>query len=501
MTGVELKRQPERELAIKGLPQTGMQDVRSPRDQKLAQVFFRFFDLALVWISAGAAHWLSLAHSRAIQNASRQEFFQVGSPSFSFLLSVLVVLFATMRGLYKFPWEKTYREDLKLLAESVASAGIVSGACSYLQGIKVVSPEAFVLTILLTWVSLAAWRKFVRLQSIPGLTEKRNVLIVGSGRIAHLLRAHLEQNPQLGYVVKGFLCRRRSPRSTDKGTNSTDNDLLGPVNQLPAIARAHFIDEILISVPSDRHLVKEIARHARNAGVQARVVPDLYDGLTMDQPIEYIGQIPTLTVCESPIPTGALVIKRLVDIAVSAIALLALLPLFAVVALIVKTDSKGPILFGSLRVGKKGRTFICYKFRTMVENADALIDSLRHLNERDGVLFKIAGDPRITRAGRYLRKFSIDELPQFWNVLKGDMSLVGPRPPVCGEYTQYALEHLRRLDVTPGVTGLWQVTARRDPSFRNYIELDKDYVNNWSLGLDCRILWRTIGVVLAGTGQ
>ena len=240
-------------------------------------------------------------------------------------------------------------------------------------------------------------------------------------------------------------------------------------------------------MPSDRHLVKEIARHARNAGVQARVVPDLYDGLTMDQPIEYIGQIPTLTVCESPIPTGALVIKRIVDIAVSAIALLALLPLFAVVALIVKSDSKGPILFGSLRVGKKGRTFVCYKFRTMVENADALIDSLRHLNERDGVLFKIAEDPRITRAGRYLRKFSIDELPQFWNVLKGDMSLVGPRPPVCGEYTQYALEHLRRLDVTPGVTGLWQVTARRDPSFRNYIELDKQYVNNWTLGLDCRI--------------
>jgi len=154
-----------------------------------------------------------------------------------------------------------------------------------------------------------------------------------------------------------------------------------------------------------------------------------------------------------------------------------------------------------VRVGKKGVTFACYKFRTMVENADALKDSRAHLNERDGILFKIAADPRVTRVGRYLRKFSIDELPQLWNVFRGEMSLVGPRPPACGEYTQYALEHLRRLDVTPGLTGLWQVTARQDPSFQNYIQLDKEYITNWSLGLDFRILIKTVGVVLAGTGQ
>jgi lipopolysaccharide/colanic/teichoic acid biosynthesis glycosyltransferase len=137
----------------------------------------------------------------------------------------------------------------------------------------------------------------------------------------------------------------------------------------------------------------------------------------------------------------------------------------------------------------------------MVENAEQLKDSLRHLNERDGVLFKITNDPRLTRVGKFLRKFSIDELPQLWNVLRGDMSLVGPRPPIPNECQQYSLEQLRRLDVTPGLTGLWQVTARKNPSFMSYMELDAQYVNNWSFWLDCRILWKTIRVVLAGTGQ
>jgi len=171
------------------------------------------------------------------------------------------------------------------------------------------------------------------------------------------------------------------------------------------------------------------------------------------------------------------------------------------VALLVKISSPGPILYRSTRVGKKGRNFICYKFRTMVANAEELRDSLHHLNEREDILFKISNDPRMTPLGRFLRKYSIDELPQFLNVLKGDMSLVGPRPPVPSEYRQYALEHLRRLDVLPGITGLWQVAARKNPSFQSYIALDTQYVNNWSVWLDCKILLRTIAVVLAGTGQ
>jgi lipopolysaccharide/colanic/teichoic acid biosynthesis glycosyltransferase len=170
------------------------------------------------------------------------------------------------------------------------------------------------------------------------------------------------------------------------------------------------------------------------------------------------------------------------------------------VAIAVKLDSHGPILYFSERIGKKGRVFRCTKFRTMVRDAEIRRADVMHMNERDGVLFKISNDPRITGVGRFLRKYSLDELPQFWNVLRGDMSIVGPRPPLASEVREYKLSHLRRLDVTPGITGLWQVQARQDPSFDSYISLDVTYIENWSIWLDFKILARTVGVVLAGTG-
>jgi lipopolysaccharide/colanic/teichoic acid biosynthesis glycosyltransferase len=194
-------------------------------------------------------------------------------------------------------------------------------------------------------------------------------------------------------------------------------------------------------------------------------------------------------------------LKRVLDITVSSIALLVAAPVMLAIAFAIRIDSTGSIFYKAQRIGRKGRAFSCYKFRTMVHNADKLKADLEHMNERDSVLFKIAKDPRITRVGRLLRKYSLDELPQFYNVLKGDMSLVGPRPPMAAEVEQYDLAHLRRLDVLPGITGLWQVEARQDPSFDSYISLDTAYVENWNLRMDLRILARTVAVVLSGTGS
>jgi len=171
------------------------------------------------------------------------------------------------------------------------------------------------------------------------------------------------------------------------------------------------------------------------------------------------------------------------------------------IAIAIKLDSAGPVFYFSERIGKKGRVFGCIKFRTMVNDAEKRRADILHLNERDGVLFKITDDPRITRLGRFLRKYSLDELPQFFNVLHGDMSIVGPRPPLASEVQEYKLNHLRRLDVTPGITGLWQVQSRQDPSFDSYISLDVTYIENWSVWLDFKIILRTIGVVIAGTGS
>jgi exopolysaccharide biosynthesis polyprenyl glycosylphosphotransferase len=195
------------------------------------------------------------------------------------------------------------------------------------------------------------------------------------------------------------------------------------------------------------------------------------------------------------------VLKRVLDIGLSLLALLVALPFMLVIALMVRSDSEGPILYKAARIGRKGRMFTCYKFRTMVVNAEKLKQELLEQNQRDGILFKMKNDPRITRVGERLRKYSLDELPQLFNVLIGDMSLVGPRPPLASEVEKYDLAHLRRLDVLPGITGLWQVEAREDPSFDSYISLDTAYVENWSLVLDLRILARTVGVVLAGTGS
>jgi exopolysaccharide biosynthesis polyprenyl glycosylphosphotransferase len=227
----------------------------------------------------------------------------------------------------------------------------------------------------------------------------------------------------------------------------------------------------------------------------------MYDGLAWNSPIEYIGQFPTIPLHCGKVPEMALVLKRSVDIAFSSVVLLLLSPLLLAIAVCIKFDSPGPVFYSSERIGKKGCVFKCKKFRTMVMDAETKRADMMHMNERDGVLFKISNDPRITKLGRFLRKYSLDELPQFFNVLLGDMSVVGPRPPIASEVKEYKLSHLRRLDVTPGITGLWQVQGRQDPSFDSYISLDVTYIENWSLWLDFKIIVRTIAVVFAGTGS
>ena len=203
---------------------------------------------------------------------------------------------------------------------------------------------------------------------------------------------------------------------------------------------------------------------------------------------------------ESAIWLG-LFLKRIMDVVLSTIVLVLLCPLMLVIAIAIKLESPGRAIYRSRRVGKCGRKFDCYKFRTMVAGSDRLKENLRRLNQRRGPFFKIADDPRLTRLGGFLRKYSLDELPQLWNVLRGDMSLVGPRPHPVEDCAQYSSEHCRRLGVKPGVTGLWQVLARANPSFETCMMLDLAYIEKWSLLLDCRILVKTIPAVMAGEGQ
>jgi lipopolysaccharide/colanic/teichoic acid biosynthesis glycosyltransferase len=217
--------------------------------------------------------------------------------------------------------------------------------------------------------------------------------------------------------------------------------------------------------------------------------------------MERLGDVPLVSIHEEPLPVPSLALKRGLDVLMASAALVCLSPLLALIALIVKLDSRGPVLYAALRAGRKGRPFHCCKFRTMVRDADDRKRELRRLNEREGPFFKITNDPRVTRVGRLLRRYSLDELPQLWNVLIGEMSLVGPRPHPLDDVSGYSIQHLPRLDVMPGITGLWQIMARGDPSFETGMNLDLDYIRRWSVGMDLKILWKTVFSVLQGSGK
>jgi exopolysaccharide biosynthesis polyprenyl glycosylphosphotransferase len=325
--------------------------------------------------------------------------------------------------------------------------------------------------------------------------DTRNVLIVGTGSEANALRQHLEKIRHLGYTFKGFIelpgC---SPHE------EVSEDIVGNLETLFQHTRKQFIDEIFFTTPCERGVVQSVLEQARVHGVDLRVIPDLYDGLAWNSPIEYIGQFPTIPLHRGAVPEIGLIFKRVFDTVFSALVLVFLSPLLLALAIAIKLDSPGSVFYTSERIGKKGVVFRCIKFRTMDRDADSRRAEIMHMNERDDVLFKVSNDPRVTRPGRFLRKYSLDELPQFINVLRGEMSIVGPRPPLAGEVRKYDLDHLRRLDVTPGITGLWQVQGRQDPSFASYVSLDVTYIDNWSIWLDFKIIMRTIAVIFSGTG-
>jgi len=390
--------------------------------------------------------------------------------------------------------------EQRLSFQACATSGLLLTGALYMLHLSEIPRSLVLLSIGLVAFFLSL-RRFLYRAVLHRRYERglgtRNVLIVGTGPEAHALRHHLESIRHLGYTFKGFI---ELPGANPIVT-SASGEIVGSLETLFQHARKQFVDEIFFTSPCERGVVQKVLEQARILGVDLRVVPDMYDGLAWNSPIEYIGQFPTIPLYCGHVPEIGLIFKRLFDILFSSTVLLLASPVLIALAIAVRLDSPGPVFYLSERIGKKGRVFRCCKFRTMVRDAEKRRAEIMHMNERDGVLFKISNDPRITRLGHFLRKYSLDELPQFFNVLRGDMSVVGPRPPIASEVKEYKLSHLRRLHVTPGITGLWQVQGRQDPSFASYVSLDVTYIDNWSIWLDFKIIARTIGVVFAGTGS
>ena len=392
-----------------------------------------------------------------------------------------------------------FLHEQRLTFQACFTAGLLLTGALYVLRVNNIPRAVVLITLGLVMVVLSVRRCVYRVllhRRYEHGVGTRNVLIVGTGPEAHALRHHLESIRHLGYAFKGFI---QFPGSNSRYAASS-GDVVGDLGTLFECARQKFVDEIFFTMPCERGIVQEVLEKARVSSIDLRVVPDMYDGVAWNSPIEYIGQFPTIPLHCGKVPEVALMCKRLLDIVFSFTALAILSPVLLAIAIAIKLDSKGPAFYTSERIGKKARVFKCVKFRTMVQDAEMRRAEIMHMNERDGVLFKVTKDPRITKVGRFLRKYSLDELPQFINVLKGDMSVVGPRPPIASEVREYKLSHLRRLDVTPGITGLWQVQGRQDPSFDSYVSLDVTYIENWSIWLDIKIILRTVGVVFAGTG-
>ena len=320
--------------------------------------------------------------------------------------------------------------------------------------------------------------------------RRRNVLIVGASKLGQRIASYLEKHPEMDRSVCGFLDDRKP----------LGNGVVGRTTDLAQLARTGFVDEVILAAPHDRDLTLRVLHAAQNLKLDVKMAPDLF-GCEPSGETERIGDIPLISLHEEPLPIKRLLLKRALDLGVAVAALILLAPVLALIAILISFDSRGPVLYTAPRVGRKGRPFPCYKFRTMVYDADTLKDSLRKRNQRRGPFFKITNDPRVTAFGRLLRRYSLDELPQLWNVVKGDMSLVGPRPHPLDDFLGYGIQHLPRLDVIPGITGLWQVTSRRDPSFETGVNLDIEYIHRWSLGLDARILFKTAMAVLRGSGD
>jgi len=271
-------------------------------------------------------------------------------------------------------------------------------------------------------------------------------------------------------------------------------------HRLPTLLQERIVDEVIFNVDASRlAALEDVFLECDEEGVRTRVALDFFPHVNSDISLDRVGAAPLLTFSAAPLDDLRLIFKRFVDIVISAVALILLAPVFALIAVLIKFTSSGPVIYRQDRCGLNGRKFVMYKFRSMVHNADELKAQLHHMSARD-VAFKIPGDPRVTSIGRWIRKFSIDELPQLWNVLRGDMSIVGPRPPVQEEVNHYERWQRRRLRMRPGLTCLWAVCGRDQIDFISWMKMDISYIDNWSLKLDWSIMLRTIPHVLAGKG-
>lgn len=451
----------------------------------LAGLVLLIGDIAVVFGAFMLAYAVRFSSDDTLPMLSLDRYMRLG-----LMDGLVMVVFLATHGLYNLERPQSWPVRLRGIVSSSATALVLAVTASYFLGDQAFSRLWMASSWATAVVGLVAWRAAGRhlYEAVrDALVPSDRALIVGANRLGLELAEELRGT----YRVVGFV---------DNGSDlqQLQLPLLGPIAHLDELVQAYAVDEVIIALPGNRReQVSRVLARGFRRHVHVKLVPDLDDLLPDRVEVHelggrrYIGFVPVAAVSWA---------KRALDVTVVGVGLLIAAPLLLAIALAIKLDSSGPVFYRQVRVGKDGRHFWMLKFRSMCIDAESRLDALRARNEATGPLFKIRRDPRITRVGGILRRWSLDELPQLINVLRGDMSLVGPRPPIPSEVEQYEDWQMGRLRAVPGVTGLWQVSGRSEVPFHDMVRLDLHYIRNWSLGLDLEILLRTIPAVLTNRG-
>jgi exopolysaccharide biosynthesis polyprenyl glycosylphosphotransferase len=422
--------------------------------------------------------------------------------------------------LYRVRGEFSFVDDAMRIfkATAIGSLLMVAAAFLYRGGFEFrafsYSRSVFVVDFFLVLLSVGLIRLFIRLAQTFVRSRQINLiptLVVGRGHEASLFIREMRERPALGYRVIGLVDTK--PAEPNQSDSYEGVPVVGTLQELPEAIRDSGANEVIIVDPqvNGDALFEVMMRCGRRRGVEFRIAPSLFNCLPRKTEIDQIGVLPMIRLFREPLSSSARILKRTSDLIISSLAVALLFPLWLLIALLIKLDSKGPVFYTQERVGMDGRLFLLYKFRTMIVNADSELHreyqrafiagrAEANLGNETKPTYKLLADPRITRVGKLLRKTSLDEVPQLLNVLLGDMSIVGPRPPIPYEVEAYELWHRKRLDMKPGLTGLWQVSGRNRLPFEEMVRLDLFYIENWSLLLDLKIILRTGFVMLGREG-
>jgi len=412
-----------------------------------------------------------------------------------FVWTLLIIFFHYNHDLYQTRREQLESLEFLEVVKSIVISTLFVIVLAFLLRIQDFPRSVMILNAMVITLFCSVWRALKKLlvnYLVANGYNNFNTLIIGAGKVGMSLANEINRQPALGLKIRGFL-------DDSKHGACGHWPVLGKLDSFQETIHREFIQKIFITIYPNHQTFIKLLEIAREEGLAVRVVPQGYQYMTQEFTKFNIGAIPILEYSDIDVDYHHR-LKRAFDFIVSFCLMVLLLPLFIVLAILIKCDSPGPIFYRSRRYGRFGRMFNMYKFRSMVTNADELLAKLKDKNEVDGPIFKIKKDPRITGMGAFLRRYSLDELPQILNVLIGDMSLVGPRPFPIAQLEKEDLRQLRRLGIRPGITGLWQIRGRSDVSFHKLLRWDIWYIKHWSYALDLYILLQTFPVVLKGKG-